>query len=507
MKIRSIEIENFRCHKNTLIQECADFHTLFGGNATGKTYLIRSVYLLKSIGDRIDNPKDLLHNGPSRTGSKKIRISLLLEVEKEERDIYLADYFNLSSEQIGQNPKILEKIALEFTVMCGPEDDPAGNSDNHLILTKVQISDSKGNLFPILLELPENPTKSFLAIAKFERGSREFYLGPSLDEALTKRIDTSKLIMTPVEFLKSGLGFFQRDIVKTFVDNLSFAPDEVWFRIEMPTSDHEDGENRKDLYKLMNRLYQNDRIRYDYIEQICLSIYPEITSIRPKLSQNDTIEIIIQRWDGEHVLLGDKKNNFDLNVDMLAMIWKIGISKHSLWFIDEPGERLNKEASKSLYQFLRSESKLGKQIIVATRRPDFSLESEVSEVTYLFTDDKYTIKSVLLADILPLWKKLNQIDMKELEFRLYVRMRICRIINENLNLKKLPNDTVRRIIAEFIEVIVSKISSDIYREHNKMINENVGDVIKSTLLKHGYSDEQTTTIQSLIELTSTLELE
>ena len=65
MKIRSIEIENFRCHKNTLIQECADFHTLYGGMATGKTNLITSVNLLKSIGDRIDNPKDLLHIGSS----------------------------------------------------------------------------------------------------------------------------------------------------------------------------------------------------------------------------------------------------------------------------------------------------------------------------------------------------------------------------------------------------------------------------------------------------------
>lgn len=184
MKIRSIEIENFTCHKNTLIQECADFHTLFGGNATGKTNLIRSVNLLKSIGDRIDNAKDLLHIGSSSTGSKKIRIGLLLEVEKEERENYLAEYFNLSREQIDQSSKILDKIALEFTLVLGAEDIPADESDNHLILTRVQISDSKGKLFPILLELPENPTKSLLAIAKFERGPRNFYAGPSLDEEL-----------------------------------------------------------------------------------------------------------------------------------------------------------------------------------------------------------------------------------------------------------------------------------------------------------------------------------
>jgi AAA15 family ATPase/GTPase len=149
MKIRRIEIENFRCHKNTLIQDCADFHTLFGGDATGKTNLIRSLNLLKSIGDRIDNPKDLLHQGFSKTGSKKIRIGLLLWIEKEERENYLAEYFNLSRQQIGQNPKILEKLALEFTIMCGVEKIQAGNSENHLILTKVQMSDGKGDLFPI----------------------------------------------------------------------------------------------------------------------------------------------------------------------------------------------------------------------------------------------------------------------------------------------------------------------------------------------------------------------
>ena len=244
-------------------------------------------------------------------------------------------------------------------------------------------------------------------------------------------IDTSKQITNPVGFLRSGLGFFQRDIAKTFVENLRLAPDKDWSRRAMPTSEHDEDENRKYLSKSMNKLYQNNRVRYDQIEQVCKSIFPDIESMRPDLSQNDSIEIIIQTRYRDYILFGDKKNNFNLYGDMLSMIWNIGISNnHSLWFIDidEPAERLNKEARKSLYQFLRSESKFGKQIMITTGLLDFSQESEVTEVTYLFTDDKNTIKSILLADILPRWKKLNQIDMKQLEFRLYVRMRIYRII-------------------------------------------------------------------------------
>ena len=61
MKIRYIEIQNYKCHKNTIVYNCSDFHTLVGKNSSGKTSILECCQIVEEHTKEIENIRDKVY--------------------------------------------------------------------------------------------------------------------------------------------------------------------------------------------------------------------------------------------------------------------------------------------------------------------------------------------------------------------------------------------------------------------------------------------------------------
>jgi putative ATP-dependent endonuclease of the OLD family len=406
MKIFSLDLENYKCHKKTSIPSCSTLHVLVGRNSSGKSSILNSFELIKDYNElEATKLRGKVFGGVKSNEDKEIRYKIGIELSNEERKRYLFDYFRLSPD-LADNTSILEKIFMHFIVAVAGEKIAKGHHHNRIILRKMEITDTKANLVTILKE--DDGYHNKLNLATFQKGKGPGGQIPefnqqyaAIDSYLRHVMDTNK---TPVDAdaLNTVTSMFQYDFLREFIDSFHFIDSfretskEVEYESIDPTQVDSRGSN---LINSMNTMYSKDSERYHEIEQICKRIFPDIKKIHPEPLTGKSITLVIEKNDiSDKIGIYHEASGLD---QLLIIIWKIATSEPgSIWLLDEPELHLHPGAQQVLYDFLREESNKGKQIIIATHSMVFMHNSDFDEVTLVLYESGVA-RVIQLRDLLP----------------------------------------------------------------------------------------------------------
>lgn len=88
MKIRYIEIQNYKYHKKTIISNCSNFHAFVGKNSSGKTSILECCQLIEDHTKEIQDIKDKVYGTVTENETKEIVFKLQIELSEDERRKY-----------------------------------------------------------------------------------------------------------------------------------------------------------------------------------------------------------------------------------------------------------------------------------------------------------------------------------------------------------------------------------------------------------------------------------
>lgn len=149
MKIRSIEILNYKCFKNIQVSTNSGFHTFIGPNSSGKTSLLEACKLWRDLWGVIPG-MEVVHGGIKNSDHKLIEMVFVIELSKEERGHYFSKYFHLSSESIERmtETSTLKQIRMSLGIRVKKiRKEP---NDNRVIITDMAISTEENNFIRVL---------------------------------------------------------------------------------------------------------------------------------------------------------------------------------------------------------------------------------------------------------------------------------------------------------------------------------------------------------------------
>jgi predicted ATPase len=169
LKLKSIEISNFKCHNHTTVKDCADFHTLIGRNSSGKSSIIECLKIIKrSFASKVDNIDEKVFGGIMED-DKEIEFRVRLELSEDDRRKYLEHYFHLPLEFVDRS-SILKQVVLTFGLSVHGKATPNRASHHHLILKCMDIFDCSACLVQILME---DTTIDNLLVSRFSADNVE----------------------------------------------------------------------------------------------------------------------------------------------------------------------------------------------------------------------------------------------------------------------------------------------------------------------------------------------
>jgi predicted ATP-dependent endonuclease of OLD family len=170
MKVISLDLENYTCHKKTSIPSCSAFHVLVGRNSSGKSSILNSFELIKNYNGELDvtELRGKVFSGIRSDQEGEIRYKIGIELSDDERKRHLFEYFRLSPD-LADNTSIIKKIFMNFSVGVAGEKFPREHHHNRIILTWMEISDSQADLVTILKEGDDN-FRNKLILAVFQKG-------------------------------------------------------------------------------------------------------------------------------------------------------------------------------------------------------------------------------------------------------------------------------------------------------------------------------------------------
>lgn len=259
MKIRNIQIENFKNHKNTIITDCSDFHLLYGSNASGKTNFITAFKLIKKLGKKIENFDWIPFHGKNHN-NKKIRILLTIEISEKDRRLYLKKFFNFSDQLINKFPNLLKWIFIEFTVL--PFENPTHEDDNRFFLTRMDISGSKNDLLPILWKLDDDSLK----LKIIRKGSiNNSHKLPLIDpQKMMDSLEEQK--HTANEILDLNSDFLQIHIINKFLNKLVITEENLGYSSHQYSSLAIDKRCKK-IYRKLSSILESNKQLYKEINE------------------------------------------------------------------------------------------------------------------------------------------------------------------------------------------------------------------------------------------------
>ena len=376
MKIRHIEITNFKCHTNTQIYSPNNLHVIIGANSTGKTSVLDACKILTKLTSNISNE---VVNGNIENDEKfGFHISFEIELSKKERDNYFRKFFYLSQELIDdENDTHISRI-IKFKIASIHNDE---NHNLQTILSEFLISGTQTDheLISILALSGSNLLISDLSPGIPGRINNNPYVDKHLKNLKKTRLD---LTLPP-------LNSFPREVLNNFIARLKFSPN---IRISKKITGSKYYENLnnmqeggEDLVSAMLHMYLKNRDEYEKIEDICKRIFIDIKSIHPYPTGENEYTIAIKKKNlNKKILLNNEGTGID---QILIIIWSIASSNNqTIWFLDEPELHLHPGAQKLLYDFFIDETKKGKQIFVATHSMVFIHKSKMEEITLLINN-------------------------------------------------------------------------------------------------------------------------
>lgn len=324
--------------------------------------------------------------------SNKVQFKISLELNTNERELYIGDYLNLPVKVISPDSFLMKRVVLTFIISVNEDMTKGRAEDNHLLINKVEISDMNNDLIPIMSELERERN---LNVALFQKDVSSKFLNivntedkDSVNDYLRNAItnDTSRIDAFSVLSSRSVLAV---ELLIDFISKLEFIDP---FRQSEKTLSpaHLDPEGLDtcgtNLLHLIDTMYHNDYRRFQEVSDQCKKIFPDIIDIHPKSLPDHTVTIVINKRNvKKEIQFREEAAGFG---QLLIIIWKIATARSdTMWFIDEPELHLHPGAQQVLYELLKEESKRGKQIFVATHSMVFMHNSSYNEVSLVLYDD------------------------------------------------------------------------------------------------------------------------
>jgi putative ATP-dependent endonuclease of the OLD family len=453
LRIRSIEIQNYKCYQKATISISSNFHTIIGANSSGKTSFIEACKLVRSLGNVMIG-SEIVYGGITENSDPKfVKVAFVVELSREERDYYFSKYFHLSSELIEHPTKtrILNRVGITFGIRIRATKKQS--NDDRVMLTEVYVSDTDDD-FVQVLKLDNDGNNVF--VSQFEPGIKGRIANNSaVNEHLRNlpRMSTNNAALP---------GMFQYDITQRFMSYLRFIPSLRQTAKEANSRYYEDfstsDEEGSDLISLMLAMYLNKRDEFNKIEYICKRLFPDIEKIHPKQTGKDLYTVSIKKWNSPNEITLTHEG---LGVDqLLIMIWLIATSKpESILFIDEPELHLHPGAQKLLYDFFIEEVQKNKQIFVTSHSMVFIYKSNLDQVTLLVYHENGT-NDFLLRDLVAAEKLNTSLGIKEIREHLYKALGYDPVFAfEPQNIVMVEGRTDERILTSFSRTLGSPIDN------------------------------------------------
>ena len=125
MKLRSFQIQNYKCLKNINQNNCENFLALIGANSSGKSSVFEAINLIKSLNSNIKS-QELVYGGVGEYDKKIIQLNLQIEIQDSLRKIYLHHFFNLAEVEAEHQleTNVLKLINLQLEIRVSGEKVP-----------------------------------------------------------------------------------------------------------------------------------------------------------------------------------------------------------------------------------------------------------------------------------------------------------------------------------------------------------------------------------------------
>jgi hypothetical protein len=339
--------------------------------------------------------------------SKDVEFRVSIELSYDERTKYVWDYLRLPANFIepSTDTQLLKEVIFTFGISVSQESNVRHKFDNHLILKRMDISDTRGSRVSLISE-DSSPDKLRVAVFTKDSDVKEaprLYANDHdkannfLADAITNRVATAD--KPSLERMTNSL--FQADLLADFKSSMRF----VRFIGDMPrrvaaeyTDSLDADEEGHQIVNMMNTMYSNEPVRFREIVGMCSKIFPDILDIHPRHHKDNTVSMFVKKKNRpSEIDLAYEASGMD---QLFRIIWKMATSTqaNTIWFLDEPELHLHPGAQKLLYDFLKDESKKGKQIFVATQSMVFIYKSGLEEVSAIINqDDTFVISLEDLA--------------------------------------------------------------------------------------------------------------
>lgn len=388
MKIRSFQIQNYKCLKNVKQDNCGNFHALIGSNSSGKSSVFEAIKLFKMIFNALESD-ELVYGGIKEYENKIIKINLQLEIPNNLRENYFFHYLNLDEEstKLCLETPALSSIDLGIEILVFGTKIPDRNFHRLIFLNHLEFP-LEDNSTIILVSRNENNTISFRRVDS--RNQKISLRGTSLTNYLggigpTTLQPNDSQVISPNNFI----GAIFRDLQQSLRDIQPIRESSKITRYQYVSEETQIGLRGEQLTNFMDTMYTNDRERYFEVEKYCKAIFPNIEKIRPDKLPNEQIRIVVTKKNLPYTIsMSSEGRGLD---QLLIVIWKIATApKETIWLLDEPEIHLHPGAEKLLYDFLIDETKRDKQIIVATHSMVFIHKSKENEISILLNKDGST---------------------------------------------------------------------------------------------------------------------
>jgi putative ATP-dependent endonuclease of OLD family len=402
VKLLSFEIKNYKCIESVVAPKCSNLTTFIGRNSAGKTSIFDALKYIRQIHQSFNDGtlREIVHGGVKKYDDKYIFVNYLFEISENLRKEYVMHFLDVTEDAyttfVGTD--LFKKVQISIKTRVEGTETTQLNYDNVFVLDSLSISNTKGELIPLLVLYLQN--SSLMQVSEFD-----FIQNPKprilTSDSIDKQLQSALVKKSGFEysgFLKNLS--LQSKIIRNIINNIKFigAIRESTKRIGMEFKE-DAGERGSNLIGLMDTLFRKDHKRFLHIVDICKKIFPDIIDIHPDPLPCNQVRIVVKK-----ILL---QNEIDLaqegsGIDQLfIMIWSIAIAeKGTIWFLDEPELHLHPGAQKSLYDFFREESENGKQLFVATHSMVFIYNSKPEEI-YLLVDKEGKAQLIRISDLIP----------------------------------------------------------------------------------------------------------
>ena len=420
MKLLSLEIKNYKCIEDIVAPEFSNLTTFIGRNSAGKTSIFEALKLIKKIHQSFDDKTltEIVYGGVEKYGEKFIFLNYLFEIQDTLRKEYIIHYLNVTVDSYTNliDTDLFKKVEISIKLRVKGAEAPQLDFDNILLLDSMKISNTDGELIPLIVNYESN----LLQTSQFE-----FVQNPKIRErthgSINKQIIVTSERRSNIgynQFLNRNNTSLQGKIVQHIIENIKSIEAIRESKKQTPMATKKEvGERGGDLIGLMYTLFNNDNSRFLYIENICKKIFPDIIEMHPDLLEPNQVRILVKKR-----LL---KNEIDLaqegsGIDQLfIIIWSIATAeKDTIWILDEPELHLHPGAQKLLYDFLNEESKDGKQILVATHSMVFIHNSRPEEI-YMLVDKGGITQIIRMSDLIPLEEKNSPDGIDRIRSEIY----------------------------------------------------------------------------------------